>query len=80
MLTRGVKYLNELVDGKEEGVVEGRDAFFLYDSLGFPLDLTQLMAREKRFTVDVTGFEAAMQEQKERSRQAALKSKMVTRH
>ena len=78
MLGRGVKYLNELVQDKPDGgVVAGIDAFFLYDSLGFPLDLTQLMAEEKGFRVDLEGFESAMEEQKQRSRAATQASKMV---
>ena len=55
----------------------GDEAFFLYDSLGFPIDLTELMAKEKGVTIDLKGFEAAMARQKDRSRQAALVAKMV---
>ncbi|MEO0513185.1 MAG: alanine--tRNA ligase [Planctomycetota bacterium] len=48
--------------------VSGSDAFQLYDTYGFPLDLTQLMAGERGMSVDVEGYERAMAEQKERSR------------
>lgn len=60
--------------GKEEiitrNVIPGLFAFFLSDTYGFPLDLTELMAREKGFTVDTAHYEAALQEQKQRSRAA----------
>ncbi|MCH7793292.1 MAG: hypothetical protein IID31_13555, partial [Planctomycetes bacterium] len=51
-------------------VVSADDAFQLYDTYGFPLDLTQMMAEERGLTVDVEGFERCMAEQKERSRAA----------
>lgn len=49
-------------------VVPGEDAFFLYDSMGFPLDLTQIMAEEVGMTVDVKGYEEQMRLQSERSK------------
>ncbi|HEX6938457.1 MAG TPA: alanine--tRNA ligase [Longimicrobiales bacterium] len=48
--------------------VSGADAFRLYDTFGFPLDLTALIARERGYDVDVEGFDAALEEQRERSR------------
>ena len=51
-------------------LVEGKFAFELYDTFGFPIDLTRLIASEYGFTVDEAGFEAALQEQKARSRKA----------
>ena len=54
--------------GARGGVIAGEDAFRLYDTFGFPLDLTQVMARERGYSVDVEGFEAALEEQRERSR------------
>ncbi|MEP7327119.1 MAG: alanine--tRNA ligase [Gemmatimonadota bacterium] len=51
-------------------VIEGRDAFMLYDTFGFPIDLTQLIAEEKGVHVDITGFEEALEEQRNRSRAA----------
>ena len=51
-------------------LVEGKFAFELYDTFGFPIDLTRLIASEYGFTVDEVGFEAALQEQKDRSRKA----------
>jgi alanyl-tRNA synthetase len=51
-------------------IVPGDQAFLLYDALGFPLDLTEQMAQEAGLSVDVKGFEAAMERQKQRSRDA----------
>ncbi len=51
--------------------MEGKFAFELYDTYGFPVDLTQLMAREQGWTVDMEGFNKGLEEQKARSRQAA---------
>ncbi len=50
------------------GAIGGEDAFRLYDTFGFPLDLTQVMARERGYSVDVEGFEKALERQRERSR------------
>jgi alanyl-tRNA synthetase len=50
------------------GVISGADAFKLYDTFGFPLDLTELMAEERGYAVDVKGFDSALEEQRERSR------------
>jgi alanyl-tRNA synthetase len=50
-------------------VLSGEDAFRLYDTFGFPLDLTELIARERGYDVDTAGFEAALERQRERSRQ-----------
>ncbi len=52
--------------------ISGATAFRLYDEQGFPLDLTEVMARERGLAVDTAGFEAAMQEQKDRSRGARV--------
>ncbi|RMD71834.1 MAG: alanine--tRNA ligase, partial [Bacteroidetes bacterium] len=58
----------------KDGVISGKDAFELYDTYGFPIDLTRLIAEERGLKVDEAGFEKALQEQKERSRAAAQKT------
>ena len=57
-----------------DSVVSGSDAFKLYDTFGFPLDLTQLMAEERGYTVDVEAFGAALEGQRQRSRADRAKS------
>jgi alanyl-tRNA synthetase len=49
------------------GTISGDDAFKLYDTYGFPIDLTELMARERGYTVDISGFETALETQRKRS-------------
>lgn len=68
-LDRGEKLLAELIE-KAKGEISGQDAFVLYDTYGFPLELTQEVAAEKGLTVDVPGFEAEMEQQRNRSREA----------
>jgi alanyl-tRNA synthetase len=51
------------------GTISGEDAFKLYDTFGFPIDLTELMARERGYTVDIAGFEAALGGQRRRSQE-----------
>ena len=58
------------------GTISGDDAFRLYDTFGFPIDLTELMARERGYTVDIPGFESALQAQRQRS-QAERKAKKI---
>ncbi len=72
-LERGEKLLEEIIAKlKEEGKtqISGESAFNLYDTYGFPLELTQEIASESSLTVDVAGFEAEMEKQKERGRDA----------
>ncbi|RMH11695.1 MAG: alanine--tRNA ligase [Planctomycetota bacterium] len=69
-LDRGIGLFEEIAS-HARGQIRGPDAFRLYDTYGFPLDLTQLMAEERGLAVDVEGFEACMAEQKARSRAGA---------
>lgn len=66
-LDQGLIKFEELARSSDK-VISGDDAFLLYDSFGFPLDLTELIARDNGMTVDTNGFEKNMQEQKDRSR------------
>jgi alanyl-tRNA synthetase len=59
-----------------EKSISGEFAFKLYDTYGFPLDLTELMARERGLTVDVVGFEKLMEQQRERARKAQKKEEI----
>ena len=73
-LENGIKLLQGVIDdtkaaGKTE--IAGDKAFTLFDTFGFPLDLTELICREQGMTVDEKGFDACMQEQKNRARNAA---------
>lgn len=73
-LDRGIERFEEVVaeqKKKQKLIIPGDSAFQLYDTFGFPLDLTQLMAREIGFSVDVGVFNQKMEEQRERSRQSA---------
>ncbi|MFQ5602171.1 MAG: alanine--tRNA ligase [bacterium] len=72
-LDRGIEIFERVVEDMQKSrktVIAGEDAFKLYDTYGFPLDLTQLMARQKNLTVDEEGFEKAMTAQRERARKA----------
>ncbi|MHB9056874.1 MAG: alanine--tRNA ligase [Paludibacteraceae bacterium] len=73
-LETGIKLLDKIIDdtvktGKTE--ISGVDAFTLYDTFGFPLDLTELILREHNMTADIDEFNSEMQKQKERARNAA---------
>lgn len=70
-LEKGLKRIDDIIGSADAGkVIPGRDAFELYDTYGFPFDLTRLIAEENKLTVDQAGFEREMQEQKNRSRAA----------
>ncbi len=67
----GMRLFEQLIGGLVGQRIDGADAFRLYDTYGFPLDLTQDMARERGLTVDTEGFELAMSEQRARARAAS---------
>ncbi len=72
-IDQGLAILNEIqkeMSAKGETVLSGQNAFKLYDTYGFPLDLTIEILEEKNFTVDEDGFKAAMEEQREMARSA----------
>ncbi|MBL7731392.1 MAG: alanine--tRNA ligase [Chitinophagaceae bacterium] len=66
-LDKGLKRVDDLV---AKGEISGKDSFELYDTYGFPFDLTQLIAAENKLNVDEAGFKAEMEQQKSRSRAA----------
>lgn len=73
-LETGIRLLDKTMsDAKAAGqnVINGKDVFTLYDTFGFPLDLTELILRENGMTPDIEEFHAEMQKQKERARNAA---------
>ncbi len=69
-LDAGMKIFEDVAGKASNGVIPGVDAFRLYDTYGFPLDLTQDIARERDLTVDISGFDAAMEQQRETARAA----------
>ena len=67
-LDKGLALFDKVAASAKDGTVDGAQAFVLYDTYGFPFDLTCLLARERGLTVDEKGFETAMAAQKERAR------------
>ena len=80
-LGRGINHLEKLIDKLDSGsTISGEDAFKLYDTYGFPIDLTQLIARENDIKVDEDGFNSEMSKQKKKARQSGkfkLKDKNI---
>ena len=70
-LTTGMSLLTAALDGLKGKVLDGETVFRLYDTYGFPADLTADVARERGYTIDSAGFEAAMEAQRERARAAS---------
>ena len=69
-LDRGLSHFNKVISNMSGKTIPGSDAFKLYDTFGFPLDLTQLMAREKGLSIDEDGFKKEMDQQKKRAKSA----------
>jgi len=76
-LDRGIELFEEVVGGLKTKTFPASEAFKLYDTYGFPLDLTELMARERGLTVDTAGVEKLMEEQRQRAREDHEKKKAV---
>ena len=72
-LVKGLEQFKKAAQAADGKTISGKDAFVLYDTFGFPPDLTLLMAEERGMTVDIKGFDAAMEEAKELSRASAKK-------
>ncbi len=70
-LESGIIKFENYCKNHPEAIVDGAFAFELFDTYGFPIDLTQLLASEKNMTVDMEGFQEGLRQQKERSRAAA---------
>ncbi len=73
-LDRGIELFDEVIkklDHKKLKTIPGEEVFKLYDTFGFPVDLTNIMAQEKGFTIDEDGFNNLMDQQKERARDAS---------
>ncbi len=67
-LDSGIRRLNEMMASKKNKVIPGKDVFMLYDTYGFPAELTKEMAYEKKFTIDEKEFEKEMQKQRKRAK------------
>jgi alanyl-tRNA synthetase len=73
-LSKGIDILNMQFETLDTKIISGKAAFELYDTFGFPIDLTRLISSEKGFAVDETGFDKELQQQKARSRKDAEKT------
>lgn len=76
-LSRGLEIFNTIISSNKSATISGRDAFLLYDTYGFPLDLTQLIAEERGYTIDIRGFYDEMEKQRTRAQAAQKKSEVV---
>jgi len=70
-LEQGMRIFDDVAARAHDGLIAGEDAFRLYDTYGFPVDLTADIARERGLALDMDGFERAMNEQRERARSAS---------
>ena len=70
-LDKGIRLMDSILEKSAESkLISGIDAFTLYDTFGFPIDLSELIAREKGYTIDMEGFEVELRKQRERARNA----------
>jgi len=74
-LDRGIQLFEKIVE--DEGNISGNAAFTLYDTYGFPLDLTELMAKQRGITVDTAGFEVEMEKQRAKARASQKKTDIL---
>ncbi|MBD3321451.1 MAG: alanine--tRNA ligase, partial [Chitinivibrionales bacterium] len=75
-LEQGIAIFNDIMDkleNEKKTIIPGHDVFLLYDTYGFPMDLTRLMARERGFSIDEEAYESLMEHQRDRARDAAKK-------
>ncbi len=73
-LDKGIRLMDAILEKhKRSKIISGEDAFILYDTYGFPIDLTELMAKEHGYSVDLESFEIELEKQKNRSRNATAK-------
>eukprot|EP00262_Sarcandra_glabra_P004427 TRINITY_DN1544_c0_g3_i1.p1 TRINITY_DN1544_c0_g3~~TRINITY_DN1544_c0_g3_i1.p1 ORF type:complete len:1000 (+),score=224.20 TRINITY_DN1544_c0_g3_i1:2-3001(+) len=77
-LIKGIEKFKKVAQEVQGNKLSGQDAFILWDTYGFPLDLTQLMAEERGLTVDVRGFNNSMEEAREKSRNASSQQIGIT--
>ena len=74
-LEQGLVLLDSVIKSSKDKTIDGQKAFELYDTFGFPIDLTTLILDEKGYRLDIAGFEKALKKQKDRSRAASETSK-----
>lgn len=74
-IDRGLQLLDKIT--QKSSTISGEDAFTLYDTYGFPIDLTQLIARERQLSIDLQGFQEAMENQRQRARSAQKKTSIT---
>lgn len=72
-MTKGIEQFKKMAASSDNATLSGPDAFLLWDTFGFPVDLTQLMAEEAGLTVDMGGYERAMEDARQKARAAAKK-------
>lgn len=79
-LHHGLTMLEQMMQQSPERIIKGEEAFRLYDTYGFPIDLTREIAEERGFQVDLEGFERALQEQRIRGRKAVATEDVLGGH